>query len=289
MKTRNLQYTKAKSLVLATTMILLYIGLPANLYGQNEKSDTTIYNWERFSVTAGGFITGLNNDLLLGSQRLGVGVVVNLEDALGLETNNVVFRSDATYIFGKRNRHAINAGYFGFFRAATKTIEEELIIGEEVFPVGTEVDSRFDLQIIRAAYNYSYFTDERVKLGASFGLFVMPISFSTTALNSSASATEFTAPLPVLGLNANFAITPKLYFRQRIELLYLSIQEFTGSINDINIRLEYYPWNHFAVGVGYNSFQLNITAEEDGASFIDFIGKIESGYTGLLLYGKYSF
>ncbi len=46
---------------------------------------------------------------------------------------------------------------------------------------GTKVDTTFNYQIIRAAYSYSFFQDDRMDLAASIGLFVMPIKFEMSA------------------------------------------------------------------------------------------------------------
>lgn len=274
---------------LTSILFSFLVFLSTALFAQTEnKYDSTDYKWSKFSITMGGFLTGLSSDFVIGSQNLGVGAAINLEDALGLQSSIFVFRSEIEYNFGKRERHGLKFGYFGLFRNATKSLKQEIIIGDEVFPIGTEITSRFDLQIINLQYNYLYFVDKRVKLGASFGFFVMPVSFSTKALGRSSTATDFIAPLPVLGLNAKFSVTPKLYINQNVEFLYLKFDNFTGLINDVNIRVEYHPMEHFGFGIGYNYYQLEIEATKD-SSPLDFIGKVRSGYTGLLLYGKVLF
>jgi hypothetical protein len=237
----------------------------------------------------GGFITGLNNDIQIGSQQVGLGVVINVEDAFGLETTALVLRSEIAYNYGKRRRNNVRFSYFALFRDARKVLESEITIGNETFPVGTEVTSEFNLQIMKGTYEYSFFIDERVKLGASIGLFIMPISFSTSALGFSGEAAEFVAPLPVIGLGANFAITPKLHLKQTFEVLYLEFSTFKGSLMDLNIKFEYNPWNHFGFGLGLNSYQLNLSATNANSSFFDFRGSIKTSFTGLLFYGRYYF
>ena len=255
----------------------------------NNKTDTLNYYWERFSFNLGGFITGLNSDIQLGSQEVGIGAAINIEDALGLETSTLVLRSEMEYNYGRRRRHTARLGYFSLFRNARKVLDSEIEIGDETFPVGTEVSSKFDLQIYKGAYDYSFYMDERVKLGITFGLFIMPISFSTSALGLSEEVAEFIAPLPVFGLRTNFAISPKLFLKQSIEILYLEISNFKGSISDINLRLEYNPWKHFGFGLGINSYRLNISIYENDNTFLDFAGSIKTSYTGMLFYGKYYF
>ena len=261
----------------------------AQEYNSDIKSDTITYSWERFSFRLGGFLAGLNSGIQISSQKVGLGVNINVEDALGLESSTFVFRSDLAYTYGKRKRSATRFGYFGLFRQASKVLETEITIGDQDFQVGTEVNSKLNLQIYKGTYEYSFYLDERVKLNATVGLFIMPISFSTSALGFSEEAFEFIAPLPVLGVGTSFAITPKLKLNQSIEILYLEFSTFKGSISNINVMMEYNPWKHLGFGLGLNSYRLNIEAYDENEAFLNFKGTVETGYTGLLLYGKYFF
>jgi hypothetical protein len=219
-------------LILNFILITLFV-TPITIAQENisdNKSDTLNYSWERFSFSLGGFLSGMNSDIQLGSQQVGLGVTINVEDALGLETSTLALRSEMEYHFGKRRHQTARLGYFSLFRDARKVLDSEIEIGDETFPVGTEVTSKFNLRIFKGTYDYSIYMDERVKLGVSIGLFIMPISFSTSALGLSEEVADFIAPLPVFGLGANFAITPKLYLKQSIEILYLEISTFKGSI-----------------------------------------------------------
>jgi hypothetical protein len=253
------------------------------------KTDSLQYSWEKFSVSIGGFITGLSTDILYGSEQLGLGLAINMEDALGLETSNLVLRGEAEFNFGKRNRSMVRFGYFGFFRSSKKVLESEITIGDQVFPIGTEVNSKFDIQIYKTTYDYYYFSDKRVRLGVSIGLYVMPITFSVKSINYDERASDFIAPLPVIGLNFNFAITPKLFIKQSIDVLYLQIADFTGNISDINARIEYNPFKNFGFGLGYNVYRLGISGDKENSGLLDFSGSIKTGYSGLLFYGKFFF
>ena len=287
-----LSLRKRNNKLIPSLLLLAFFACPlakGQEYISDIKSDTITYSWERFSFSLGGFITGINSDIQISSQEVGLGVAVNVEDALGLETSTVVLRSELAYTYGKRRRSTTRFEYFGLFRQASKVLDTEITIGDQNFPVGTEVNSKFNLQVYKGTYEYYFYLDERVKLSASVGLFIMPISFSTSALGFSEEAFEFIAPLPVLGLGTSFAITHKLKLNQSIEILYLEISTFKGSIMDANIRFEYNPWKHIGFGLGINAYRLNISAYKGDSSFLDFKGIIKTSYTGLLLYGKYFF
>ena len=243
--------------------------------------------WDRFSITAGAFISGLNSDITFLNQQLGAGVIIDFEDALGLSANSFVFRGNVNYAIGKKRKHTISGGYFGVYRKAKKVLEEELIVGGVIYPVGAELNSKYDLTIIRGKYDYTFFQDNRVSIGASFGLFIMPVNFSVKADAIGESKSKFIAPLPLLGLRTDFKITKKVYLRQSVELLYLSTSTFKGSILDLNVFLEYYAFKNIAFGMGVDSNRINISVLNESSYLGDFTGIIRTDYTGLILYGKF--
>jgi hypothetical protein len=279
---------KRKSNLIFILFILVF--LPTSVTKAQKSNSVTIHSsWEKFSISLGGFVTGLNNDIIIGSQKLGLGLSINVEDALGLKTSVFVLRNEILYNFGKRGQQSAKFEYFGFFRNAQKVLESEIEIGDETFPLGSELNSKFNMQIFKGSYCYSFYMDERVKIGASFGLYVMPFSFSTSALGLSEEVMDATIPLPVLGFGFDFAIKPKLILRQSIDVLYLKISTFEGSITDLNVKLEYNIWKHAGFGLGFNTYRMHISNNKENNSLIDLTGDIKTGYTGLQLYGKYYF
>jgi hypothetical protein len=119
----------------------------------------------------------------------------------------------------------------------------------------------------------------------------MPIDFgfSATGLVNVGGSENFTAPLPVLGVRADFEITPKWYFRSGLQVFYLEIGEFAGSILQTNVAIEYLPWKHFGFGLGFDSLNLRVEADGDDYPGIDFQGEVNFHYTGLQLYAKLYF
>ena len=150
------------------------------------------------------------------------------------------------------------------------------------------LSSIFNISIVRLKYDYSIFHDNRVSIGASFGLFLMPISFSVKAAGQEDHSTKFTAPLPLLGLRTDFSITKKLFLKQNIEFLYISTSFFSGGLIDLSVYLEHKTFDHIAFGVGVNTNRLNISLKKPDSS-IEFYGDIIMDYTGMLLYGRYYF
>ena len=230
----------------------------------------------------------MNSDFQLSSKS--VGLEVSPEDALGLDSSVSAFRADALWRFTSNRRHRFDLSYIDLRRASTKTLEADIQIKDRVFSTGTTVDSLFDVQVIKAAYSYSLFQDERFDLGLSGGLYVMPIRIKLSSTSSGAAEDEgITAPLPVLGLRFDFAITPKFFLKESIDVFYFQYQNFSGGLFDAKVGLEYNIWKHFGVGVAYEYFRLQVKAEGQDYPYIDLAGKIQFNYGGILLYGKLFF
>jgi hypothetical protein len=165
----------------------------------------------------------------------------------------------------------------------------DIDIGEETITVGTKVESKFNFDVFQAGYAYSFLKDDRMNLAVGGGLYVMPIEFSLTAGGKGLVVDEdITAPLPVLKLSGDFLFTPRWLFKLGVDLFYLEISEFKGSIFDAFLAVEYNAWKHVGFGLAADFFSAEVEAEkEDAWPGVDFIGNINFEVSGLLLYMKF--
>ena len=275
------------------TGILLLISVSCCLQAQDSDKkpdpDSLVYRWEKFSIRLGGFLTAMNSDISLVGHNTGLGVSVNLEDALGLNTSTLVIRGEADYNFGRRSRSSLRLGYFGLLRNASKILETEISIGDETFPIGTEIQTNYDIHIIRGLYHYSFVRDDRVNLAVSAGVYILPVRFSIGSDRFIDESAQLIAPLPVVGIRNTVLITPRILLKQNVDVLFVRTNTFQGSISDLNIWLEYNPFRHWGIGLGFNTFRFHLAAGKELHNTFDFEGSIKTSFSGLLLYGKYYF
>ena len=264
--------------------ILLIASFPAVLAAQSTEPKEN--PWERFSLSLGGFITTLDSTVVLGAKELGTGIVVDVEDALNLDSSLTVFRGDAFVRLGSSNRHRLDFSYYDLRRSATRTLTKDLEVGGNIYPIGTTVDSSLDLQIIKGGYSYSLLQDNRVDIALGLGMFVIPIDFEVSASGRRSTSESITAPLPYLHFRADIALTPKFFLRQTYEFFWLQVNNFEGNLFNGLIALEYNPWKYIGFGFGYNIFRVSVKAEGSDYPNIDFTGKIQLNYSGLLLYAR---
>ena len=60
-----------------------------------------------------------------------------------------------------------------------------------------------------------------------------------------------------------------------------------GVAGRLEWAIEYLPWKHFGLGLGLDSFDLEV--ESDGEDYVNFSGNLEFKYTGLQIYAKFVF
>jgi hypothetical protein len=91
--------------------------------------------WEKWSLSLGGFAASLSNDVRIGTP--GIGAEFDVEEALGLESSDTVFRVDAAYRFGSSRRHRMDLTWFDLSREATKTLERDINVDGTIYPIGS--------------------------------------------------------------------------------------------------------------------------------------------------------
>ena len=267
-------------------VVVAVLFLPAVSGGSEGQSNAQ--PWETFSLSAGYFISDVDTSLRLGA---GLGVDIDLEDLLGLDSTNSVFRVGGLWRFTDNQRHRLDLSWFSLSRDSTLEILGDITFendeGEEItIGAGTTVDSFFDLDIYQLSYSYSFFQDDRLDLAAGIGLYIMPIDLglSTSGFVNERASADFTAPLPVLGLRMDVALTPRWYIRTGTQVFYVEYENFTGSILSFAAAVEYKPWEHVGIGVGFDTLRINIEADGEDWPEIDLRGKVQFNYTGLQLY-----
>jgi hypothetical protein len=249
--------------------------------------------WEKVSVSLGGFIAAFDSTLSLGVN--GAGVNINAEELLNLDSHLTVFRLNALYRPGQTRRNQLDFTYAAYHRSGSAVLDREITVGDVTLPVGATLDTVFNFDIIRGTYTYALLQDDRMRIAIGLGVYAVPLKYSleseTTTGRANVEAADVTLPLPALALRADFLLVPKLYLTTSIDAMYLEISDFKGSIYDVSAALEYRPWKSLGLGVGFNSFTVNVEGHGSSSHYpgANFDGAVGVHYAGLMLYGKLLF
>jgi hypothetical protein len=245
--------------------------------------------WDKFTINLGAFISSTDSNIRLSAK--GLGVDIDVEEALGVDATTTVFRANGFWRFSDNRRHRAELSWFALRRDGSTTLGQDITIDGVTYPTGTEVKTTFDVDVYKASYSYSFFQDERMDIGAGLGLYIMPMRFKFNAngLLSGQVSENVTAPLPVFDLRADFALTPKWFINSSIDLFYLEYGQFRGALFGTKLGVNYKAFKHIGFGLGIENFNLGVEAEGEDYPEIDLVGQIHYRYFGAMLYATFYF
>ena len=221
---------------------------------------------DTFRATFGGFYAESTTVARLSTSTGGAGIDVSFEDALGLEERKWVGEFSAYWRIS--NRWRVDLDYFRLARTATRVLAQDVSWGDQTFAASTEVTSSLTITDTRAAVGYSFFRRPDKELGIGLGVHMLGYKASIEAANGSGARSEsVTAPLPVLALYGQFALTDTWALSLRQDWLSLEYDKYSGSIRATKIDIVYQPFKHVAFGLGMHSLDLKLDVQNDRSKF----------------------
>jgi hypothetical protein len=260
-----------------------------SLSGAASAQSTYTGPWEKGSLQLGGFISSTTSEIQLNSETLGAGAVVDLEDGLGLDADSSSFRVDAFYRTGQSRRHQWELHYYQSKRDGERVLDQDVQIGDTVFPAGAGVTSELDLWFANVNYAYAFLQDDRIRLSGSVGVHTTGIKFNVKAPSLGEEGEDVTAPLPVIGARFDVVLTERWRVTSALNLFYLSYKDYSGALVDSSIAVEYLPFKHLGFGLGYNMVRYRIEADDSGSLGGEWNGEFKYDFAGALLYAKLFF
>ncbi len=230
---------------------------------------------DKFKFSIGAFITDYDSEFRLTSSTLGRGTNLSFEDDLGLEESNEVIRLDGHYRFSPK--HRLEFSYLDLSRDGNTVTTRPIIIDNTFFRRGTNLSTKFDFQVLKLAYAYSFWQTEEFDLSASGGLYTFDIDLQVKSADGIEEGGDGTSPFPMFGLHLDYHLGKKVYFSSSFEYFVINGNDFEGELTDARIGIEYRAFQKIGFGLGYNA--VTIYAEDtDGDDEFDY------EYDGILVY-----
>jgi hypothetical protein len=242
---------------------------------------------EQFKFVAGWFLPAFNTDVRIDDTD-NAGDDVSLGDDLGLDED----QSGALLGFEWRiaDRHRVAATYSAFSQTATRTIDEEITIRDEVYPINAEIRTKWSLDLIPITYSYSFLQSEKNELAATFGIHWDKISLRLSG-SSSLSDDDLDAeadaaadlPLPLIGLRYDHHFSDS--WSAGVSGSYFSIEfgedtlEASGSLYNFRAYTEYRFRGRYGAGLAIDAFDFRIEADKPRLT-----GEYKYDYWGPQLY-----
>ncbi|MBL3526150.1 MAG: 2-oxoglutarate synthase [gamma proteobacterium endosymbiont of Lamellibrachia anaximandri] len=246
-----------------------------------------------FNIRLSGFMATTSTEIRVDSAGGVIGETLSFEDDLNLSDREILPLLDITYRFNPR--HMLDFSYVDLGRNGATTFTKGGTTTDDIqWSVGTEMQSRFESEVYRLAYGYSFINDGKKEFGVLLGLHVTRFNVGLSGRGSLVAVdpdtgneivvegegersydSGFTVPLPVVGLHGTYAFTPNFRVRGWGQFFSLKYDNYDGSMINASGMLEYDLFENLGIGVGYAYYGYDLDADRDdlkGGFSYDFSG-----------------
>lgn len=231
---------------------------------------------DKFFFGVGAYLVSATTQARLDSPS-GVGTSVGFEELLGLDDTSVVPQGLARWRISDRWR--LELEYFQLNRSSSRALIQDVNWGDETFPAGTTVTADFDVSVARLSAGYSFFKTPDKELGVALGFHVTALEAEISSSGGNADAGKVLAPLPVLSMYGQVALTDVWALSGRLDAFKLSYDPYQGHIYSLGIDATCQPWRHVGFGLGFRTLEMEASAEGS-----DWTGAIRTNYTGPIVF-----
>jgi hypothetical protein len=236
---------------------------------------------DKFWFGFGAFLSSSTTEARLDSPS-GIGTSLNLEDVLGLDETELSPQGLARWRMSERWR--LELEFFQVDRSNTRATTQDINWGDVTFPTGTELTTEFNVSVTRLSVGYSFFKTEDKEVGVALGFHLTDIDASLSTSGGSEEGGAVLAPLPVLSLYGQVALTDHWALDGRLDAFRLEYDPYAGRIFSMGLDAIYQPWDHFGFGLGWRTLHFSLEAEGS-----DWTGEVGSSFQGPIAFVTVSF
>jgi len=240
---------------------------------------------ETFTLNLGGIVNQFNTKLKLnGDTREGSDV--DLESA-GLKSSLSSFEVSGTWRF--LPRHRIDVQYFSAQRSGGRTLDSEITIRDQVFPIGATISTEAKDHFLLADYRYSFIKNDDLEVAGLLGFYGGQFKFHVRAeTNRSEDTVDTTAsstvPLPLIGATVDWYVNPRWKIAGSLAGIKADLGHVDGKAVVATASTEYMLVRNLGVGLRYMYSDVDATIDRER-----FDGKVTWRMNSWSLYAKMMF
>jgi len=189
-----------------------------------------------------------------------LGTPVNAERDLGLKSRMELGRVE--FMFRLRERHKLRVNYYEADRAASHTLANTIVFGDQTFLATEQVQTTINWRSFGLTYTYSLYRSDSFEVGTGLGLYALQAealgAVPATGQQTDKSAAE---AVPTLPLDLTWAISRRWAVTAHGNYVKAAISGFNGSYTDLHCDLQY-RWNpYFSLGLGFTSMRISLSGD----------------------------
>ncbi|CAE6961154.1 Has lipid A 3-O-deacylase activity. Hydrolyzes the ester bond at the 3 position of lipid A [Vibrio sp. B1FIG11] len=234
--------------------------------------------WE---MEVGGFFSRTDTKLNAYDPYLDKIRTIDFESDLDLKELTVLPYVEVEYYFNKK--HSVYVDWRSLHREATRTAVTkpfEVTINGTTYAVqaGSKLTTELNIDIARLGYGYQFYTSDKWAVDVLAGLHVMwlslgldgklgakvsgvdeiPVMFVDDAVLS-----DVTAPLPDLGIRAEYSLNEDWILKSHAQIFYLAVDDIEGYLLELDVGAKYFFTDQFSMTGSFNYYEVGVDYESD--------------------------
>jgi len=166
---------------------------------------------------------------------------------------------------------------------------ESITIGDITIDPGDTVTTKGDTALVVVDWSYSFVNTSKYEAWLGLGLNFQRVDTTIAVtvgggVNTLQQEAKGTIPIPTLNFGGRWDFSKRWRMIVSQELFGIKVGDFEGKLNNTRILAEFNIARNFGIGGGFERYRFEVSAESD-----EFLGQLDTSYTGLSLYLKGQF
>jgi len=212
--------------------------------------------------------------------------LIDFGDSLGVSNTSSFFNGQLRWKFGSERKWSLWGQYFSNNASGSTTLEDSIEWEGIVFNEGTFVRAGTKLAVTRVFIGRSFYMNDQNDFGFGVGLHNLDLSAyieGEVIINGESSGVKRlpvsgSQVLPNIGGWYNFSPAKNWLLHARLDWISASIGDYSGSLWNSSIGVNYQAWRHVGFDLSWQYFNLDIKVDKSG-----WIGGAEMIYSGPVL------
>jgi hypothetical protein len=243
----------------------LVLGNPLCAAAQSDATSHPLLDSD-FIVGAGVYFPDKNFEIGVNGRE--PNLEIDFEEAYKLNDSETTWAVDFIWRFGEK--WSVQGQYWKVGDSGAAVLEEDVEWGDVVFQQGTGASAGVDLDVARVFFGRKFSQGPQHEFGLGAGLHWMQIdAFVEGQILTSIGDTEFfrdsveaDAPLPNIGAWYYWSWAPKWALTSHVDWLSASIGDYSGSLWNASLGVNWALFDHFGLSAGWNLFKLDVDVEK---------------------------
>jgi hypothetical protein len=176
-----------------------------------------------------------------------------------------------------------SAEYYDTSYSAGARLEDDVIWEGVTFPKGSYAEAGVGTDISRLVVGRTIYQRDNAEMGFGLGIHWLEISafiegevlIEDQSSGVRRESVKASAPLPNLSLWYIHSFSPRWAVVGRFDWMSASYQEYSGSINNYNLGINFQAFKHLGIGLSYKRFQVDLDVDDE-----DWFGSVKLTHKG---------